>query len=78
MNSSADMGSGEAEDSRPDRGTGASASFRLAFLPFAAMALVFTLSRVYFFFGRGIRFLGAADIGHDPANRIVPFGIAGR
>ncbi len=25
----------------------------------------------------GILFLGAADIGHDAANRIVPFGIAG-
>lgn len=25
----------------------------------------------------GIPFLGAADIGHDPANRIVPFGLAG-
>ena len=26
---------------------------------------------------RGIAFLGAADIGHDAANRIVPFGLAG-
>jgi muramoyltetrapeptide carboxypeptidase len=26
----------------------------------------------------GIPFLGAADIGHDAANRIVPFGLAGR
>ena len=25
----------------------------------------------------GIPFLGFADIGHDPANRIVPFGLAG-
>jgi muramoyltetrapeptide carboxypeptidase len=25
----------------------------------------------------GIPFLGLADIGHDPANRIVPFGLAG-
>ena len=25
-----------------------------------------------------IPFLGRADIGHDPANRIVPFGLAGR
>jgi muramoyltetrapeptide carboxypeptidase len=25
-----------------------------------------------------IAFLGAADIGHDAANRIVPFGLAGR
>jgi muramoyltetrapeptide carboxypeptidase len=25
-----------------------------------------------------IPFLGEADIGHDPANRIVPFGLAGR
>ncbi|MDD3798203.1 MAG: LD-carboxypeptidase [Novosphingobium sp.] len=25
----------------------------------------------------GIPFLGGADIGHDPANRIVPFGLAG-
>lgn len=25
-----------------------------------------------------LRFLGEADIGHDPANRIVPFGLAGR
>ncbi len=25
-----------------------------------------------------IRFLGAADIGHDAANKIVPFGLAGR
>jgi muramoyltetrapeptide carboxypeptidase len=24
----------------------------------------------------GIAFLGAADIGHDAANRIVPFGLA--
>ncbi|PKB25782.1 muramoyltetrapeptide carboxypeptidase [Novosphingobium kunmingense] len=26
----------------------------------------------------GIRFLGEADIGHDVANKIVPFGLAGR
>ncbi|HTM95315.1 MAG TPA: LD-carboxypeptidase [Croceibacterium sp.] len=26
----------------------------------------------------GIRFLGHADIGHDVANKIVPFGVAGR
>jgi muramoyltetrapeptide carboxypeptidase len=26
----------------------------------------------------GIAFLGAADIGHDVANRIVPFGLAPR
>ncbi len=26
----------------------------------------------------GIPFLGSANIGHDPANRIVPFGLAGR
>ncbi|MDG2003471.1 MAG: LD-carboxypeptidase [Novosphingobium sp.] len=25
-----------------------------------------------------LRFLGEADIGHDPANKIVPFGLAGR
>ena len=24
----------------------------------------------------GIAYLGTADIGHDPANRIVPFGLA--
>jgi muramoyltetrapeptide carboxypeptidase len=26
----------------------------------------------------GVAFLGSADIGHDAANRIVPFGLAGR
>ncbi len=26
----------------------------------------------------GIAYLGVADIGHDPANKIVPFGIASK
>ena len=36
-------------------------------------------SMARFWCGRhGIRFLGHADIGHDTANKIVPFGVAGR